>query len=47
MAINRFDSYFKKVKNETDLIREQESYSTGSYALAHWFFKINIALMMN
>lgn len=39
MAINRFDSYFKKVKNETDLIKEQESYSTGSYAFAHWFFK--------
>lgn len=39
MAINRFDSYFKKIKTETDLVKEQEGYSTESCAFAHWFFK--------
>lgn len=39
MAINRFDSYFNKIKTEIDSVKEQEGYSTESYAFAHWFFK--------
>ena len=38
MAINRFDSYFNKIKTEIDSVKEQEGYSTESYAFAHWFF---------
>lgn len=40
MAISKFDSYYLKLKEEAEVIKENEGYNNISLAFAHWFLSI-------
>lgn len=44
MAISRYDSYFNKIKEECEKIKQQEGYNNLSLAFAHWFLSVQYEL---
>ncbi|MFP4919851.1 AIPR family protein [Staphylococcus pseudintermedius] len=44
MAISKFDSYYLKLKEEAEVIKENEGYNNISLAFAHWFLSIQYGL---
>ena len=44
MAISKFDSYYLKIKEEAEKIKEKESYNNLSLAFAHWFLHVQYGL---
>ncbi|NRG30243.1 hypothetical protein HRF69_24530, partial [Bacillus circulans] len=40
MAITKYESYYNKIKEKLEIIKDSQGYSNFSLAFAHWFLKV-------